>query len=282
VRRAVAVVALLLVPAVASGWWHEISWSGNRQGTGFDRARLPVDACAFLEDHDIEGRLLNSWNWGGYIAWATGQKVFVYSHGEVMTQDFFREYTAIRQPEGFAQGLAKWQPTVAVVPFTDSPYWLVHLQREKSWRRVYSDHQAAIYLRDSVAPQVVAESAPVQGVDYPTIDGATAQELLTRGIEAEPPGVLDWLRGRAAYPIREQNLSTFYLQIGELEASFATALEGLRQADFAVPDLLLNLGHAFNLRGLHGPADRCFDRFLELDDDPEMARSIEQTRNARR
>ncbi|MFA7236012.1 MAG: hypothetical protein WC058_04025, partial [Phycisphaeraceae bacterium] len=72
------VLIAMLIAAVASGRLNQASWMVDQPGVGFNTAVLPVNACKFIETHHIEGRLLNSWNDGGYIAWTTGQKVFVY------------------------------------------------------------------------------------------------------------------------------------------------------------------------------------------------------------
>ena len=81
--------SLAVTLAVSTGWWFAMSWFPYSTGTGFSNSVLPVAACEFLNEHNIEGRVINTWDNGGYIHFATHQPVFIYSHGEVMTQDWY-------------------------------------------------------------------------------------------------------------------------------------------------------------------------------------------------
>jgi hypothetical protein len=274
-------LAIVLIAATWSGRLYDLAWMPQRRGSDFNSSILPVEACRFINEHDIEGRVLNSWNDGGYIVWATKLPVFVYSHGEVMGAEFYDRYVHAKQPEGFPGVLDRRQPTVAVVSFEVAPYWLYYLDQSRDWRMVHATEHTATFLHESIAPHVSALPEPGAGDEYPLYDGETARDIILAAAEARGPNLREWLKGSAAYPLREMNRSAFYLLTGELDACIGTALQGIERTPFLVPELMLNLGHAFNARGNYVPADVCFDAFLRADDDPVLAREIERVRAAR-
>jgi hypothetical protein len=278
----VATACLGLIVVAWTGRLYDLAWTPHHRGTGFNRSLLPVEACAFINRNRIQGRILNSWDQGGFIAWTTRQKVFIYSHGEVVGPEFYREYVEAKRPEGFARALRKWKPTVAIVPFADVPFWLFHLHQAKAWRMVHADEHTAIFLHASVAPEVRALPRPLPGIDFPTYENSIAARLIRRAAAAPPPSLGQWLEGRRAWPIREMMQSAFYLHAGEWNACFGVSLKGVERTPFLVPELMLNLGHALNARRLYKWADLCFDTFLRVDPDPVIARGIQEARRSRR
>jgi hypothetical protein len=274
--------AMLVAVLVITGQWYSTLWDDNRCSAGFSNSVLPVEACDFINRHNIRGRILNSWDDGGYIAWTTRQKVFIYSHGEVMGDAFYREYVKAKQPGGFEAALKKYRPEIILVPFKTAPYWLYFLDRQPDWRLVYADAVSALYLHKSVSPEISALPGPMPGVDFPLFDKRAVEQIITQAVTANPIGFSDWLKGSSAWPQKEIKKSSFHLQTAELDACIGISLDGLQKTDFLVPDLLLNLGHAFNVRRLYEWSDACFNAFLRADNDPVIAREIQAVRTERR
>lgn len=276
-------VCLLLTVAAGSGYLYDLGWQGVRPGRGLDKEALPVEACQFINRHGIRGRILNCWDDGGYIGWATGQKVFIAGLGKVMGLDFYDSYIHAREPQGFPEALAKWKPTVALVRFEVTPYWLYYLHHQRpDWRMVYADDATALFLHETVSPQIPALPPPQPGRDYPQYDARTIQRILGKAVQAKPRNFLQWLEGKRAFPNRAIARSAFYMHIGELDACIATALAGLDETSFFVPDLMLTLGHAFNARRQYVQADQCHDAFLRVDRNPVIAQEIQHMRQRRR
>lgn len=279
---AVIAACVLFVVLTLSGWLYDMAWSSTRPGIGFNREALPIDAARFVEQHGIEGRWLNTWKDGGFLAWATDQPVFIYSHGEVMGQQFYQRYVEAREPRGFGATLTRWEPTVALVRFRVTPFWLYELNRRGDWRMVHADTHTALFLHESVAPDVPAISAPVAGKDYPPFDRAKIAAVVDRAIQAGPAGFSQWLRGSDAFPLSSIRRASFYLHTNEIRACIGVSVAGLDEAGFLVPELMLSLGHALNHVGDHALADRCYEAFLRVDDDPRFRREIEMQRRSRR
>lgn len=279
--------AALCLALAGSGWLYSAGWTGNRTGFGINELASPVGACAFMNEHNIEGRVLNSWNDGGYIAWATGQPVFIYGRGRVMGPDFYSEYVRLRTVEGpagfeaFKAGLSKWQPGVVVVRFSVATSWLRMLNALGDWRLVYADETTAVFCHDTVAPEVPAIAPPQPGIDYPAIDQATLAQRVANVTALGSPGFGDWLAGRRAYPTQRQQQSRFYFETQQWQACIGVSLAGLEQAGFAVPDLLLNLGHSFDALKQYRSADLCYDAYMRSDPNPTIVQMIHQIRAQR-
>jgi hypothetical protein len=276
-------ISLFLSMAAGTDWLYQLGWQGINTGTGFNRTALPVEACKFINDHKLEGRIINSWNDGGYIGWATGQKVFINSIGETMGLEFYHEYINAREPGGFPAALKKWKPAIAFVRYRVTPFWLYYLHNvARDWRMVFADEQIAVFLHDSLAPEIPELAKPKAGIDYPAYDIQEIKNVIQQVTDAGGPNLWQWLKGSAAYPLKEMQQSAYYLHTNQVEASISASVTGLKRASFMVPELMLNLGHALNARKQYDLADRCYEIFLTADNDPAMAREISLQRSNRR
>lgn len=280
---ATSLLCLLLAVGAGSGWLYDLGWQGAVPGLGYDPDYIPTGACKFITDHGIKGRIINCWDDGGYIGWTTKQKVFINSEGNTIGLKFYDEYVDAREPQGFPGALAKWKPTIALVRYQNTPFWLYYLGNvaRNDWRMAYADESVALFLHNSISPEIPAMPRPSAGKDYPVYDGRAIEAVIDRAIQNGGPGFAEWIRGRAAYPIDEIKRSAFYLQTSELNACIGTSVAGLEKAGFIVPELMLDLGHALNARKAYPLADRCYDAYLSVDDNPVIAREIAMQRNSR-
>lgn len=272
----------LLAIAASWGWLDQAAWIDRQRRSGFNARELPIALSAFINEHHIAGRMLNGWDDGGWLAWQVRQPIFIYSHGEVTGPRFFRRYMSGREPGGFEEMLQRWQPTVAVVPFKRTPYWLYALAQSEEWRLVYADHAWALLLHGSCSPSVPAIPRPRVGRDFPRMEQAQAVDVIERAVAAPARGWAAVFVGMGDYPLDAIAQAGFHMQMGNLEACIDTCLRALSERDYAVPELLLTLGHALNARRAYALADQCFDAFIKADPDPQMKREIARVRRARR
>jgi hypothetical protein len=138
-RPAAAIAALAIAAVLAAGW---LIIDPARQDAAIAR-RQPVGAVAALESAGCTARLLPSYGWAGYVAWATGRQVGAYGNSAeraVEEQAALEAVAADPAPSLDAHGVS------AVLMPLDGPlsHWL---DQADGWRLAYRDSQATVHVR---------------------------------------------------------------------------------------------------------------------------------------
>jgi len=110
------------------------------------RKGLPVEAVEYLRVNHPPGRLLNSYNWGGYLLWALPEyPVFVDGRTDLYNDEVIGEWLNVaRADPGWKQVLDRWQVRLILIePKTP----LIPQLESNGWHKVYSDEVAVIYER---------------------------------------------------------------------------------------------------------------------------------------
>jgi hypothetical protein len=258
----------VLIVQVANGYYYGQQRSPDRMGHRFNADILPVRAGEFLTGFAPPPRILNSWDNGGYLSFATRRPVFVYGWNEVHGADFYLDYLRFKNPRRMPAQLAKWHQNAALVPHNELPQWFAVLAAHREWRCVYADDVFAVFFHASYAPEAGPWRWPEAGADRP----ADEDELLRRGAARRMPSLLASLARTHYEPRRELRLTALALLGGNPEAAVCAGLEGLRRATFPAPELLLNMGHAYYALREADRAAFCYASALnDLTD--ELARS---------
>ncbi|HVM33005.1 MAG TPA: hypothetical protein VMU88_07710 [bacterium] len=139
---------------VATGGYYRWDKRGESFGIGLDTQKQPVRAAQYLVDHQLNGRILNQLNWGGWLDWRGPQETFIDGRLEVMGEDFYREYLSSYQG-GLAALADKYG---AEIIFFSPPLsnWQGELRANPGWRPVYWDGLIAVYLRAGYRPDIPA------------------------------------------------------------------------------------------------------------------------------
>jgi len=107
---------------------------------------LPAGAIAWLEANPMNGHLFNSYNWGGYLAWALPQTpVFIDGRADLYGSEMINEWWSVVDgtPQGFGV-LDKWNVQGILL----EPNWpIVKLLPTAGWREVYRDQTAVLFAR---------------------------------------------------------------------------------------------------------------------------------------
>jgi hypothetical protein len=238
---AVAVAAtaacLVLCLQVHSGWYYAQQRLPHRVGHRFNQNFLPVRACAFLNAHVPEGRLLNAWDEGGFVSFATGRKTFIDARTEVMGEEFFGSYRRLLDARTLPFELSRWNPQIVLAPLAEVPEWVTFLLARADWRLVYADEQDFIFLRQGFAPDIpVLEPAPLSPPDPARIDRA-----LDRAFALRPPGPLRTLVGPHHDPLIELRGVAAWLYRNQPAPALAVGIEGLERTTLPAPRLLRNV-----------------------------------------
>lgn len=154
-QRASIAVAVILVIAQAAGTGVQLSRVVQLNRTA-QEANYPVKALAFIEAEGIEGKILNTYHWGGYLIWR-GYPVFIDGRADVYGDRFLEDYAALYR------GKADWREMVGRYPVDyallepDAP--LSNLLRQSaSWELVYEDEVAVVFI---LLPETAGFSHPM-------------------------------------------------------------------------------------------------------------------------
>jgi hypothetical protein len=108
----------------------------------------PVDALAYIEEHDLaDRRIYNSYNWGGYLIWR-GIPVYIDGRADVYMDAFMSKYRQTYALEGdWRAPLNEYDVTYVLIE-ENAPLSHV-LEEAPEWNQVYQDEVAVIFLRES-------------------------------------------------------------------------------------------------------------------------------------
>jgi len=122
-------------------------------GAGPKEGAFPEGALRFLQEHDVSGRMFNSYGFGGYLAWRDRErKVFIDGrYRRVYTPAEYGEYkAAIETAEGWNAAQARHHFDYAVLEYDlMSQRFPAHLVANSDWALVYWDNYSLIYVKRS-------------------------------------------------------------------------------------------------------------------------------------
>lgn len=104
----------------------------------------PVGALAWLESHASSGRILNEYNWGGYLEWAAPQfKLYVDGRTDLFGDSLLNQWLAdMTAAKGWEQDVKTWQIDYILI---DPQRPLAQAASLAGWKMLYQDDQAVLY-----------------------------------------------------------------------------------------------------------------------------------------
>jgi hypothetical protein len=110
------------------------------------RRGLPLDAVQYVKETQPPGRMLSSYNWGGYLLWALPEyPVFVDGRTDLYNDEVISEWLqAVRAEPGWQAVLDRWK--VRLVLLEPGTPLLARLETE-GWQILYRDEMAVLYGR---------------------------------------------------------------------------------------------------------------------------------------
>lgn len=232
----------------------------DRFGVGLDPERLPIAAADFLRENHLEGRMLNSMDWGGWLAWENAGQPYIDGRLEVPSRNFFQGYLESFRPDGLPPLLGKVHPDLIVMEYNTAGSWVQQLRALSDWRLVYFDENSAIYLHQGYSPQVpVLDFA--QWMVKKGLTPASETDLVQQVNGSVPQGLFKVHE----YPMGLGSEGLFALSLGEYSAAESLFAEQLRIAGSGYDEILFNLG----VSSLHlkqwTAGKACLQRVLQLD-----------------
>lgn len=136
----------LILPRLVTGAWYSDTGSPNRTGTGLNIHLQPAGAAAFIRDNHLDGKILNSLGYGGWLSWLADHPVFIDGRLEVMEESIYRKLTHSWNG-GLAALTEEYNIDVICYDYIRYYPWTGQLAVMPDWRLVYIDGMAAIFTR---------------------------------------------------------------------------------------------------------------------------------------
>lgn len=108
-------------------------------------ADYPAGAAAFMHSHPLQGRLFNTYQWGGYLEWTMPDvKTFIDGRGDVFEyRGVLKDYLDVVALRGSKEILDRYQ--IDYVLFASDSELAYLLSNTSGWRETYHDKQSAIF-----------------------------------------------------------------------------------------------------------------------------------------
>ena len=110
------------------------------------RATLPVAAVEYIRDEQPNGRLFNSYNWGGYLQWALPEyPVFVDGRTDLYGDEIILQWIQVVQADdGWQTVLDDWDVNLVLI---EPVRPLARELANEDWQLLYEDDLAVVYGR---------------------------------------------------------------------------------------------------------------------------------------
>ena len=108
--------------------------------------QYPTEAVKWIQNHAPQGRMFNSYNWGGYLLWTLpNQPVFIDGRADLYGSELIQQWQDVVNARQNAQSvLDAWDIQWIFV----EPDWpIVTLLKQADWRIIYEDDRAEILQR---------------------------------------------------------------------------------------------------------------------------------------
>jgi hypothetical protein len=114
--------------------------------SGYLAQSFPVDGVNWLRGNRVPRRILNEYNWGGYLQWALrGYPIFVDGRTDLFNDEIVGEWIALVQGEPGWQTVLDRYAVDLVMLQPDRP--LLARLREGGWKEIYAGAQVVIFER---------------------------------------------------------------------------------------------------------------------------------------
>jgi len=245
------VVPLGIACRICTNAYYVSNQSYNKTGMGLDTEQQAVSVASFLVKNRIEGRIVNSLSFGGWLSWSIPQPIFMDARLEVIQESLYREiYDSWNG--GLQQIINKYNPDLFVYNYQVYYPWTLQLSQLKNWRLIYLDGIAAVYAR---------EGTPA------TLNTFTANDVLSRDhiqedvsdkdistILSLKPGskIKHWLSG--FYTKNDDdvkrlvNMGSFYFQIKEYDAAEKLFLQAFKRSNGEVTSVFYALADIYRIK----------------------------------
>ncbi|HRK00847.1 MAG TPA: hypothetical protein PL089_14650 [Ignavibacteria bacterium] len=243
-----------------------------KTGSGPDILMMPEKAADFINYNNFKGNIFNNLEFGGWLGWKTGQKVFIDGRLEVIMEDFYKIYLSSFSGNKLNEMLAQYSPGLIVNDISFYK-WTGQLVNNESYSLAYWDGISAVYANNKDTAMTgnfnFASGLINENIDTNVFSGEEKNKLLA---SVKIRDFSDWLRGfytEMTDPVFMINMGNFafdnnknsYAEI--LYLNYIKAVKGSVNMN-VYKDLFLNLGSYYETEGDFERAAYCLSRYLEI------------------
>lgn len=236
---ALILITLLLILSIRSNAFYIHYRAIYRFGLDWSNSNLPVKATEFLLKNELNGRILNQLDPGGYLEFFTRQKVSIDGRLEVMGQELFAEQVNAVSPEAKAKLIEKYNPDIILFSYFLTPDWIKYLISRPDWRLVYVDESTAVYLKNGYAPALLAVDDKIFTSSIPQYTDVQIDTIVKN---KKGDSFITALFNTQYYPDDELNKVLFCIYYGWIPAAKQITVSGFEKSTQAYPELYQNLG----------------------------------------
>ncbi|OFV94087.1 MAG: hypothetical protein A3G76_07665 [Acidobacteria bacterium RIFCSPLOWO2_12_FULL_65_11] len=248
----------------------------DRFGLGLDGETQPVHAAEFLVRNQLEGRILNQVNTGGWLDWRRPGQVLIDGRTEVMGEELWVENMASLNPGGLHGLIAKYQPDILFFNPATARQWILDLNKLPDWRLVYLDEAACVFLRKDYAPQI-----PPLDEDRLLAERGLSKDVSENALSLlREPAPQAWksfgesFYRPAVHPNGLQRMAVFFHYRGDFQMSEPLFLECIRRSRGVYYDFYFNAGLMYYSSLQYDKCRICMQRVLQDDPGNSGARQI--------
>ncbi|TAL63062.1 MAG: hypothetical protein EPN85_01010 [Bacteroidetes bacterium] len=230
-----------------------------RFGTDWSSLNLPVKATNFLLKNNLNGKMLNQLDLGGYLGFFTGQKVSLDGRLEVMGEDLFIEQINALSPEAKTKLILKYSPDIILFAYCMTPDWITYLLHQPDWRLAYADGSTAVYLKNGYAPSIPAADDKTFTSSVSVFSDTKIDSILrNKGVES----FLSFFFTPQYYPSEELNKTFFCFYYGWINAARQITIDGFRKSSSPPAESYQNLGTIYYGYKDKNRALYCYEKYL--------------------
>lgn len=242
----------------------------DRFGFTEDTSQLPVEASAFLTRNHIRGKMLNHFNFGGYLMAHTDSKVFIDGRIELIDDDFFRNYySSVNEENSVKNLLDTFKPDIVIFPFDGGSAWWQYFLTHKGssgYKPVYFDGLSVIYLQSSAYPQVPELTAQNVLKDLDVSSIRKLDSLLR--LPVKPYGTSVWLHSlwqKQVLPIDDMKKAIFCFANGFDSAALVYSAKSLERTTVHNNLIYTNLSVYYQQNKRYDEVQLCESKIKEED-----------------
>lgn len=235
-------------------------------GIGLNRDYVPVQAADFLARNQLNGRIFNHLNLGGWLDWMAPQPPYIDGRLEAMGEDLFREFGDSLKPDGLSPLVAKYGLQMIIFDHQKVAQWHEELLNKLKWRPIYLDPRYVIYAAPDYAKQFpdVTQANMLERFQVPPFSEDQLMQVLNR---PSPSSFGTWLGGfvhRRPDLTGWIDLALYCFGYNKFDEAHAFLMEALRQSDYRSADVYNIFGLFYLTEGKYPLSSLCAEKALSM------------------